>query len=63
MAWKALKFSIFALMRPRATNFPEVLDKALIRPGRFDTHVNVALPDIRGRTAILNTHVRVQSII
>ena len=39
-----------------ATNFPEMLDKALTRPGRFDRLVNVDLPDVRGRLAILNHH-------
>jgi ATP-dependent metalloprotease len=39
-----------------ATNFPELLDKALTRPGRFDRHVNVDLPDVRGRIAILKHH-------
>ncbi len=36
-----------------ATNFPEVLDPALMRPGRFDRHVAVQLPDVRGRNKIL----------
>jgi ATP-dependent metalloprotease len=39
-----------------ATNFPESLDKALTRPGRFDRHVAVTLPDVRGRIAILKHH-------
>lgn len=39
-----------------ATNLPDLLDKALTRPGRFDRHVNVDLPDVRGRLAILNHH-------
>ncbi|EHA47571.1 cell division protease ftsH [Pyricularia oryzae 70-15] len=39
-----------------ATNFPRSLDKALTRPGRFDRHVQVDLPDIRGRIAILKHH-------
>jgi len=39
-----------------ATNFPETLDPALIRPGRFDTRVTVNLPDVRGREAILQAH-------
>lgn len=41
-----------------ATNFPQLLDKALTRPGRFDRHVQVDLPDVRGRLAILQHHAR-----
>ena len=41
-----------------ATNRPDVLDKALLRPGRFDRQVFVGLPDIRGREQILKVHVR-----
>ena len=41
-----------------ATNRPEVLDKALLRPGRFDRQVYVGLPDIRGREEILKIHVK-----
>ncbi|KAL8346502.1 hypothetical protein RB601_003817 [Gaeumannomyces tritici] len=41
-----------------ATNFPELLDPALTRPGRFDRHVRVDLPDVRGRIAILKHHAR-----
>jgi cell division protease FtsH len=41
-----------------ATNQPEVLDKALLRPGRFDRRVMVNLPDKTGREAILKVHVR-----
>lgn len=41
-----------------ATNFPELLDKALTRPGRFDRHVTVDLPDVRGRLAILEHHAK-----
>lgn len=41
-----------------ATNRPDVLDPALLRPGRFDRQVTVDLPDIRGREAILKVHSR-----
>ena len=41
-----------------ATNRPDVLDPALLRPGRFDRQVHVPLPDIRGREAILKVHMR-----
>ena len=41
-----------------ATNQPDVLDKALLRPGRFDRRVIVNLPDKRGREAILKVHTR-----
>ena len=41
-----------------ATNRPEVLDKALLRPGRFDRQVVVNLPDVRGREQILQVHAR-----
>ncbi|ROQ92029.1 membrane protease FtsH catalytic subunit [Desulfosoma caldarium] len=41
-----------------ATNRPEILDPALLRPGRFDRHVAVDKPDIRGREAILKIHTR-----
>ena len=41
-----------------ATNRPDVLDPALLRPGRFDRQVVVPLPDIRGREAILQVHMR-----
>lgn len=41
-----------------ATNRPESLDKALLRPGRFDRRIPVELPDLQGREAILNVHAR-----
>src|SRR5262245_31032526 len=41
-----------------ATNRPDVLDPAMLRPGRFDRHVVVGLPDLRGREAILRVHSR-----
>lgn len=41
-----------------ATNRPESLDKALLRPGRFDRRIPVELPDIGGREAILNVHAK-----
>ena len=41
-----------------ATNRPDVLDPALLRPGRFDRHISVASPDLKGREEILNVHTR-----
>jgi len=41
-----------------ATNRPDVLDPALLRPGRFDRQITISLPDIRGRAAILKVHAR-----
>lgn len=41
-----------------ATNRPDILDKALMRPGRFDRQVAVSLPDVKGREAILKVHAR-----
>ena len=41
-----------------ATNRPDVLDPALLRPGRFDRQITISLPDIRGREAILKVHAR-----
>jgi cell division protease FtsH len=41
-----------------ATNTPDVLDPALLRPGRFDRHVTVNLPDVRGREGILKVHAK-----
>lgn len=35
-----------------ATNFPEALDKALVRPGRFDKQITVPLPDVKGRKEV-----------
>lgn len=39
-----------------ATNRPEIMDRALLRPGRFDRQVNVGLPDVKGREEILRVH-------
>ena len=41
-----------------ATNRPEILDKALLRPGRFDRRIAVDLPDLKGREAVLKVHAR-----
>ena len=49
-----------------ATNRPDVLDPALLRPGRFDRQVTVSLPDVRGREAILRVHaknVKLESVV
>mmetsp|Transcript_41846 Transcript_41846/g.62470 ORF Transcript_41846/g.62470 Transcript_41846/m.62470 type:complete len:136 (+) Transcript_41846:1-408(+) len=45
-----------------ATNRPEVLDEALLRPGRFDRVVRVDLPDAGGRLRILNVHLRLKQV-
>lgn len=45
-----------------ATNRPDVLDSALVRPGRFDRHVRVKLPDEAGRLAILKVHVEQRQV-
>ena len=41
-----------------ATNRPDVLDPALLRPGRFDRQITISLPDVRGRESILGVHAR-----
>ena len=41
-----------------ATNRPDSLDKALLRPGRFDRRIPVELPDLQGREAILRVHAK-----
>ncbi len=43
-----------------ATNRPEMLDKALLRPGRFDRQITVAAPDIKGREEILKIHAKIK---
>ena len=45
-----------------ATNSPEMLDKALLRPGRFDRQITIGLPDLNGREAILNIHAKDKKI-
>jgi len=45
-----------------ATNRPQVLDEALLRPGRFDRVVRVELPDARGREQILGVHIRLKRV-
>ncbi len=47
-----------SIMVIAATNRPDVLDPALVRPGRFDRHVPIGLPDINAREKILEVHVR-----
>ena len=45
-----------------AINRPEMLDKALLRPGRFDRQITIGLPDLNGREAILNIHAKDKKI-
>jgi cell division protease FtsH len=52
------KMSDKAVIILAATNRPEILDPALLRPGRFDRHVALDRPDLRGRQQILQVHVR-----
>lgn len=49
---------IFGVIVIAATNKVEVLDPALIRPGRFDRHIHVPLPDVKGREAILRLYAK-----
>merc|ERR1719210_1059235 len=41
-----------------ATNRLDILDKALLRPGRFDRHIEVTVPDIKGRASIFKVHLK-----
>ena len=41
-----------------ATNRPDILDPALLRPGRFDRQITVNRPDVKGREAVLHVHAR-----
>ena len=41
-----------------ATNRPDILDPALLRPGRFDRQIQVGRPDVKGREAVLRVHAR-----
>ena len=63
MAWRALQMDGFepneGVIVMAATNMQENLDAALMRPGRFDRHVAVPLPDVRGRLEILNYYLEV----
>jgi cell division protease FtsH len=45
-----------------ATNRPDILDPALLRPGRFDRQVHIGIPDIKGREAVLKIHARLKPI-
>ena len=47
-----------AIIVMAATNRPDILDPALLRPGRFDRHITIDRPDVKGRQAILGVHMR-----
>ena len=46
-----------------ATNRPDILDPALLRPGRFDRQIQVGRPDVKGREAILHVHSKTNHLM
>ncbi|MGE5455041.1 MAG: ATP-dependent zinc metalloprotease FtsH [Methylocystaceae bacterium] len=52
-----------AIIIMAATNRPDILDPALLRPGRFDRHIVIDRPDVKGREAILRVHMRNKPIV
>lgn len=45
-----------------ATNRPDILDNALLRPGRFDRQIYINAPDVRGREQILKVHAKINNL-